>query len=77
MLKNTKLGKDYYFDKPFLFRAKSSYQIGKGSTLGGTIPYGDTNNYAIIGMKIEKTFPWFSVSIKRKMKHVKLFEEYA
>ena len=48
--------KDYYFDIPFLFRAQSSYQRGKGSTAGGLINYGATNYYSLVGIKITDAF---------------------
>ncbi len=62
-------GETIYFEKPFTLIAKSSYQVGKGSTCGGTIPYGDANEYSIIGVKI--TFP----NLERKTVTVTLFDD--
>ncbi len=54
--KNINLYKDYYFETPFLFRAQCSYQRGKGSTLGGTIQYGSTNDFPLLGIEISPPY---------------------
>ena len=67
--------KDFYFEKPFLFRAQSSYQRGKGSTLGGLINYGNANRYVIIGMNI--TYPYHVGGAKRKSYYILYRDEVA
>ena len=48
---------DVFFEKPLVFKAKSSSQIGKGSTCRGTIPYGEGYKFEVVGMHLFDTLP--------------------
>lgn len=66
-------GTKIFFEKPFAFKAKSSDQMGKGSTCRGTIPYGDSYKFEVVGMFLYSTYP-YTLDSRQRPEIIKLYD---